>query len=78
MCSDTSSLALLKHRHLTMNEEFEIVGHIEQIETIAVGNRICEIDRLRKVYGPGRWRKLKGIATVRFQDGTIQCGNSLV
>lgn len=54
-----------------MREEFEIVGPIEEVEVIAVGNRIREIDRLRKAYGVGRWRKLKGIATVRFEDGTI-------
>lgn len=54
-----------------MPEEFQIVGPIEQIEVIAVDNRIREIARLRKAYGVGRWRKLKGIATVRFEDGTI-------
>ena len=54
-----------------MLEEFEIVGSIEEIEVIAIGNRIREIARLRKAYGVGRWRKLKGIATVRFEDGTI-------
>jgi len=27
--------------------------------------------RLSKVYGKGRWRKLKGIARVEFSDGTI-------
>jgi hypothetical protein len=54
-----------------MNEEFQIIGKIESIKTIAVGNRIREINRLRKVYGKGRWRKLKGIALVLFCDGTI-------
>jgi len=54
-----------------MNEDFEIVGGIEEIETIAVGNRISEIARLRKAFGAGRWRKLKGIAAVRLEDGTI-------
>jgi hypothetical protein len=54
-----------------MGEDFEIIGRIEEIETIAVGNRIREIGRLRKAFGPGRWRKLKGIATVRLEDGTI-------
>jgi hypothetical protein len=38
---------------------FEIVGKIKDIETIAVGNSIRDIARLRKVYGRGRWRKLK-------------------
>jgi hypothetical protein len=52
-----------------MDEDFEIVGKIEGVETIAVGNRIREIARLRKAFGAGRWRKLKGIATVRLEDG---------
>ncbi|MFX0200615.1 MAG: hypothetical protein ACFFCW_31230 [Candidatus Hodarchaeota archaeon] len=50
---------------------FEIVGDITNVETIVIGNSIREIKRLRKVYGPGRWRKIKGIAMVRFSDGTI-------
>jgi hypothetical protein len=54
-----------------MDEDFEIIGRIEEIETIAVGSRIREIGRLRKAFGPGRWRKLKGIANVRLEDGTI-------
>jgi len=54
-----------------MAEEFEIIGAIEEIATIAVGSRIRELARLRKVFGMGRWRKLKGVATVRFEDGTI-------
>jgi len=37
---------------------FEIVGEIEQVETIAVGGRIRDNVRLRKQYGEGRWRKL--------------------
>jgi hypothetical protein len=49
----------------------EIIGGIADIETIAVGNSIREIERLRKVYGVGRWRKLKGIATVCLPDGTM-------
>ena len=51
---------------------FEIIGEIENIETIAVGKSIRDIVRLRKQYGPGRWRKLKGIATVRIIDGRIK------
>lgn len=54
-----------------MDEDFEIIGKIEEVETIAVGNRIREIGRLRKAFGKGRWRKLKGVATVRLEDGTI-------
>ncbi len=50
---------------------FETIGKIENIETIAVGGRIRDIMRLRKQFGPGRWRKLKGIAQVRLQNGRI-------
>jgi hypothetical protein len=51
---------------------FEIIGEIENIETIAKGQSIRDIRRLRKQYGPGRWRKLKGIATVRLFNGKIK------
>ena len=57
---------------LPTGEDFEITGKIEHIKPIAFGSRIREIARLRKVFGAGRWRKLKGVATVRFEDGTIQ------
>jgi hypothetical protein len=49
---------------------FEVLGEITEIETIAVGSRIHDLTRLRKTYGAGRWRKLKGIALVRLEDGT--------
>jgi len=50
---------------------FEIVGEITDIETIATGSGIRILPLLRKRYGPGRWRKLKGVATVRLYDGAI-------
>ena len=50
---------------------FEIVGRVTQIEQIALGTSIRELARLRRAYGPGRWRKLKGIATVRLADGSV-------
>jgi hypothetical protein len=51
---------------------FEIIGEITNIETIAAGGGIRILPLLRKRYGPGRWRKLKGIATVRLFDGTMR------
>ena len=45
---------------------FDIIGNIEDIETIAVGGKIRDIMRLRKQFGQGRWRKLKGIAKIRL------------
>ncbi|ANO52050.1 hypothetical protein BA177_13325 [Woeseia oceani] len=52
--------------------KFEIVGRIESPETFATGNAIREIKRLRRAYGKGRWRKRKGIAEVRFDDGSTR------
>ena len=51
---------------------FEIIGEITDIETIAIGSKIREIARLRRQFGKGRWRKLKGVATVRLKNGRIR------
>jgi hypothetical protein len=51
---------------------FEIVGGITDIEPIAIGTKIRILPLLRRRYGRGRWRKLKGVATVRLSDGTIR------
>jgi len=51
---------------------FEIISEITQIEPIAVGTTIRDLARLRRVYGVGRWRKLKGIATIRLANGRIR------
>lgn len=51
--------------------DFELVGPIRNIQPIAVGRAIRGLVRLRKRYGSGRWRKLKGIAKVRLMDGMI-------
>ncbi|MCW5883114.1 MAG: hypothetical protein KIS91_19425 [Anaerolineae bacterium] len=51
--------------------DFEIQSEITAIEVIAVGRGIRELERLQRRYGEGRWRKLKGVATVRLLDGSI-------
>ena len=48
---------------------FEIIDDITDIEPIAVGSTIREVARLRKQYGRGRWRQLKGIALIRLANG---------
>jgi len=50
---------------------FEVVGEIRSIETIASGRGIRILARLNRLFGTGNWRKLKGVATVRFEDGTV-------
>jgi hypothetical protein len=51
---------------------FEIIGEITAVERIAAGGSIRELARLRKQFGSGRWRKLKGVATVRLANGRIR------
>ena len=50
---------------------FEILSEIRGAQTIAAGNSIREIARLRKIYGEGRWRKLKGFALIRLPKGAV-------
>jgi hypothetical protein len=51
---------------------FEVVGRIANIEVIASGSGIRLRRHLRRPYGAGRWRKLKGIATVRLPNGALR------
>ncbi|MCC7361132.1 MAG: hypothetical protein IT317_16730 [Anaerolineales bacterium] len=51
---------------------FEIVGEITDIEQIAAGLAIRDLHWLRKKYGKGRWRKLKGRAQVKLQSGALR------
>lgn len=53
-------------------ESFEIVGEVTEIEPIAVGRSIRELPRLRRQYGGGRWRKLKGVALIRLRNGQVR------
>jgi hypothetical protein len=50
---------------------FEVIGEISDIELIAADDAIRDLARLREAYGPGRWRKLKGIAMVRLFSGEL-------
>jgi hypothetical protein len=51
---------------------FEILGPVANIETIATGSGIRELRRLRRKHGLGKWRKMKGIATIRLSDGSVR------
>ena len=51
---------------------FSVVGAIANIEVIASGREIRELKRLQKKYGKARWRKLKGVASVRLDGGKIR------
>jgi hypothetical protein len=55
-----------------MGMDFEVISEIQNIETVVVGSRIRDLAYLQKVYGRGRWRKLKGLADVRLPNGRIR------
>ncbi len=52
--------------------KFEVLGPITNVEAIAIGPGIHILSYLRKTYGRGRWRKLKGAATVRLPNGAVR------
>jgi hypothetical protein len=52
--------------------DFEIVGELTDIEPIARGRGIRELARLRRLYGKGRWKKMKGVARIRLADDRIR------
>ncbi len=54
-----------------MDPRFKILGEIKDVETIASGRGVYIRRHLERTYGRGRWRKMKGIATVELADGTI-------
>jgi hypothetical protein len=51
--------------------DFELLGELSDIEIIAIGSRIDNLPRLRRLYGKGRWRKMKGIAHIRLRSGRV-------
>jgi hypothetical protein len=52
--------------------DFQLVGDLASVDTIATGGGIREVPRLRRLYGKGRWRKMKGVARIRLRDGRVR------
>ncbi len=50
---------------------FVLRGELVDIEVIAVGRAIRILPALRRLYGKGRWRKLKGHALVELPSGRV-------
>ncbi len=50
---------------------FVILDEITEIETIAKGSGIREVSRLKKLYGHGNWKKMKGLAHIQLSSGRI-------
>jgi len=51
---------------------FDILEEIVEVETIAAGSGIRDLARLQKLYGKGRWRKMKGVALIRLLNGRVR------
>ncbi len=54
-----------------MGDDFELLDSLSDIEVIAVNVSIRELKKLKKQFGGRRWRKLKGIGSVKFPDGSV-------
>jgi hypothetical protein len=52
--------------------KFDIIDEIKEIETIAQGSGIRDLTRLKKFYGLGNWKKMKGIAHIRLSSGKVK------
>jgi hypothetical protein len=55
-----------------VEKDFELLSDVKDIELIAVNLSIRERKKLKARFGGSRWRKLKGIALVRFPNGEIR------
>jgi len=53
-------------------DNFQIIGSVEGVQIIAVKHSIRDLKFLERMYGKGRWRKLKGIAKVQLENGRIR------
>lgn len=54
------------------SQDLELTGAVQRVEVIASGPGIRELATLRRLFGDGKWRKLKGVATVRMRDGRLR------
>ena len=48
-------------------EDFDLLSEIDSVEVISRNRSIREVRHLNHRYGAGKWRKLKGIATIRYK-----------
>jgi hypothetical protein len=50
---------------------FKLRSEVTAIEVIATGRKLRLQTMLRRLYGQGRWRKLKGKALIELPDGRV-------
>ena len=51
---------------------FQLLSPIESRAVIAVGSKIRTLKEIQRRFGRGRWRKLKGVATIRNDAGQVR------
>ncbi len=51
--------------------DFTVLGGIWDSRQIAKGVAVRQRRRLRKIYGRGTWRKMKGVARIQLKTGLI-------
>lgn len=54
-----------------MTPDFEVIGQIKTVDTVASGREIRIFGRLVRQFGVGNWRKMKGVATIRLASGEV-------
>ena len=57
---------------MTVAVDFELVGEITDVDTIAAGKGLRDLPRLRRLSGRGYWRTMKGNARIRLRNGRIR------
>jgi hypothetical protein len=55
-----------------MGADFQLLSDVGDNEPIAVNLSVRERKNLKSRFGGRRWRKLKGVALVRFPNGEVR------
>ncbi len=53
-------------------DDFELLGELSVTEVMSINLSIRQRSALKAHFGEARWRKLKGVAQVRFPNGEIR------
>lgn len=61
-----------------MSDFAAILSPIADVEVIAAGVGVRDRTRLRRLYGPGRWRKMKGVVRTRLHNGDVRVAELMV
>jgi hypothetical protein len=56
---------------LVINVDYKRISEITNVQVIAKGTGVDIRHYLNRTFGRGNWRKLKGIALVRYENGEI-------